>query len=1393
MKKILYAALWLSIFIFWWLSLTHADTTTGQFWDLNRCQRSFDDSDGHFIVEPVIGYDNCSLLTDDKHKWITTYKDFVKKFTIKTGVKAPENMYYFLNNLHYLEEININSLDVSDTTNMGQAFVWVGKYGSCIDTLDISSWKTSKVTNMASLFYESKIKKLVLGSGFDTSLVEDFWNMFWYTIFEEIDLSNFDTSSATSMSYMFAHADYLKKLDVSYFTISDNTYIEGMFKDVGSKVKEGTKITLNNSFKRTDDNFTYGNFYKYDFPTFYYKSNNIWTSIGGLRESDDLAKEWTPVYRVCYMPIDVCYVHEFWTQIDTANITPTNIRFQLSGWTNTANGLNATISIPAYRKSSQEYGAYNNSGNSLQINSGNDSLYLYAQWEAVTTSTGTFGSGNTCKWTFNTQQGSFLIEPATTGTICQLETGSANIWYSIGNRIKSFTISENVKAPKNMGAYFANLSGVEYAALNNLDVSDVNNMKSTFYEFGSWMDTLDLSNWNTSNVEHMWEMFDSTDIKNLILGNNFDTSKVESFSYMFSNSKFSKLALNFTITSGGWMSSMFEDAKNLSELNVSSFDMSNVKNMDSINNMFNNIGADADGRTEILINTWFALVGSSNFQRYKFPDVLYDVYSDSSDETYTWWTLYSGILSNPTYEVILIPIFSVNFDYNYLDTSTNSTGSMTELYRYGGEINTLNVNPIRELYQLVEWTDTPDWQSASIKIPAWWMSQTGYKYTDVSDAQVKLYAQWTGSNNFGSGNSCKWSLESGHFVIEPAISGVICQIKDNGSKDLWLSRSGDITSFTIKPWVKAPANISSFFKGLKLQAIDVKDLDVSDVTNMSQVFAQTEFSGHLNLSGWNTANVTNFGKMFWDSKKIKTLELGNDFDTSSATTFLHMFATTQFEKLVLNFDTSNAPSVLEMFGSSFSLQELDISTMTGSSLRGWSGMFINVGRQVKKWTIIKLNNTFADKVDDLNFPAPWYNLECGNWEVFTYKSGLSSLVNSCVGTVTLTPAYYVFFDYNGWKYVNNMLGTGNIFLPWEEINTAGITPRKTWYQLVKWTDDEYWQNPTITILAWAKSQSGYGANYADVNIKTLYAQWDKYRILSWDNQTYTKWSNTDIVIETNCFPVYFHKLYINNVQVTTGYTIEVWNSGGMNLILKSDHLEWLWRWTYTIKMDFESGDYSITINLTIKDNSNAWGGYSGGWLKKDDCPNGDLSSSYYDGVCEDDNQWDTQGSSDEESEWNQEEKTEFELAYEFAFQHGITTMDTIEKANMTWTLTRIAMAKMLSYYAINVLWQTPDTEKVCSFDDVSSQDDLGYNNWVTLACQLWIMWVWMKNFRPYDTVIRAEFGTALSRMLFGLADWDQYYVTHLARLKSEWIIKNDDPNMVEVRWYTMIMLMRSKK
>ena len=162
---------------------------------------------------------------------------------------------------------------------------------------------------------------------------------------------------------------------------------------------------------------------------------------------------------------------------------------------------------------------------------------------------------------------------------------------------------------------------------------------------------------------------------------------------------------------------------------------------------------------------------------------------------------------------------------------------------------------------------------------------------------------------------------------------------------------------------------------------------------------------------------------------------------------------------------------------------------------------------------------------------------------------------------------------------------------------------------------------------------------------------------------------------------------------------------------------------------------------------------------------------------------------------------EMEQAYDFASSYWITTKTSVQNAKMNGPLTRIAMAKMLSNYAINVMWKQPDVSKwVIKFNDVTKKMDKDYNNAVTLAYQLWIMWQNMpnNNFRPNDEVTRAQFVTALSRLLYWTSDWEyestsKYYVNHMEKLKKEWIITKDNPTMKERRWYVMLMLMRSVK
>ena len=328
-----------------------------------------------------------------------------------------------------------------------------------------------------------------------------------------------------------------------------------------------------------------------------------------------------------------------------------------------------------------------------------------------------------------------------------------------------------------------------------------------------------------------------------------------------------------------------------------------------------------------------------------------------------------------------------------------------------------------------------------------------------------------------------------------------------------------------------------------------------------------------------------------------------------------------------------------------------------------------------------------------------------------------------------------------------------------------------------------------TFTGWNTESNGSG---------TWYATWAELKNL-------TTTSGKDVKLYAQ-WEVNIHKLsfVVDGTNIQSG---DVAYSSGISAFLPSEpkkdcnsfagwtsSVEWL---TTTWTMPDSDVTFTANWNYTCSRSSGWWGGGSSRNTEK--TTETQTWSKVDSSTKATDNEDNTQDSSAKASEWQNQWKTyseEFQQAYEFAYKHGITTMPTIEQANMEGPLTRIAMAKMLSYYAINVLWLKPDETRVNKFNDVSDQMDAEYNNAVTLAYQLWIMWINMpKNrFRPNDLVTRAEFATALSRMLYKIADWkDKYYSTHLAKLMEEKIITNDNPDLQELRGYVMIMLMRSAK
>ena len=96
--------------------------------------------------------------------------------------------------------------------------------------LDLSNWDTSIVTNMSYMFTSCSALTSLSLSNWDTSKVTNMNNMFNYCSgLTLLDLSNFDTSSVTTMSYMFGYCNKLISVDITGWNTAKVKNMDSMF------------------------------------------------------------------------------------------------------------------------------------------------------------------------------------------------------------------------------------------------------------------------------------------------------------------------------------------------------------------------------------------------------------------------------------------------------------------------------------------------------------------------------------------------------------------------------------------------------------------------------------------------------------------------------------------------------------------------------------------------------------------------------------------------------------------------------------------------------------------------------------------------------------------------------------------------------------------------------------------------------------------------------------------------------------------------------------------------------------------------------------------------------------------------------------------------------------
>ncbi len=309
--------------------------------------------------------------------------------------------------------------------------------------------------------------------------------------------------------------------------------------------------------------------------------------------------------------------------------------------------------------------------------------------------------------------------------------------------------------------------------------------------------------------------------------------------------------------------------------------------------------------------------------------------------------------------------------------------------------------------------------------------------------------------------------------------------------------------------------------------------------------------------------------------------------------------------------------------------------------------------------------------------------------------------------------------------------------------------------------------------------------------------------------------------------LYWARDFVRGSSIDSGvgiryYTYSIATDSGMNDIVFantttqtwfSTNVNALWSGTYyrMVSVEDHLWNYSNSAIWTFDVDVPVWwwtssvgesssSGPSPHWYTMFDyCPYGDFSSSYYDGVCSASDWVNTHPSAGDTCVWAEIYGEELCLAYQYAFDNGITSMWSIDDALLYEPLLRKDFAKMVSQFAVHVVWLEPSVNSGCVFNDVA--DESTELKWfMKLSCELWLMWLhydWSPNeqFWPNLPVSRAMFGTVLSRLLFGSVyngNSESRYQDHLEALKHADIMKYiDTPLDTEKRGYAMLMLKRA--
>ena len=899
------------------------------------------------------------------------------------------NMYAIFDSCRNLTSLDVSNWNTSNVISMGGMFRGLNS----LISLDVSHFDTSNVTYMGEMFSNcTKLTSLDV-SHFDTSKVTAMEGMFANCEkLTSLDVSHFDTSNVTTMKRMFYYCDSLTSLDVSHFDTSKVTDMSGMFSCMRDL------ISLDLSSFDTSNVTVMGSEY----------TNESYTAMDGM------------FYNTRFQTIDL-------SSFDTSKVTKMGSMFRYNYNLKTIyvsdkwNTNNVTISAFMFKDTTNIHGGEGTTYNSSKVDkeyarvdggpSSSTPGYLTLKVEATdayfdtgmvvngkmkglangSTTGASYTTSNTTITTF-TRSTTLPSEYATeTYDVSDPNQDSLPIymWYDSGT-IYWYSAATTVYLNEDSSYMFYYCYKLTSLDVSNFNTSNVTNMSNMFYDCYN-LTSLDISNFNTSSVTNMRGMFawcnklTSLDVSNFNTSNvtdmsimfsncynltsldisNFNTSNVTDMSIMFySCSKLTSLDLtNFNTSKVTNMYRMFMDCNKLININLSSFDTSNVKNMAAMfAYCYDLISLDLTNfdtsNLEIISDAANFSYGSSGINSHSVGGMFEDCTSLTE--------LKFGPNFNTSKVTNMNALFMANYKLTSLDLSTFDTSNVTTMIGMFDDCRKLKTIYIGS-----------NWNTSNVIYSNYMFyndaTLVGGNGTTFNSSKInKEYARADGGPT---------SSTPGYLTLISEATFDTGMVVNGKMKALANGSTTAVSYTTDDTTIKAFTRSTTISDTYKTDAYKVSTSDsltpiymwynsntiywYSDATTVyfnpdsSYMFYKLYRLPSLDLTVFNTSKVTNLKYMFMWCVDLASLDVSN-WDTSNVTNMDTLFCHTSIKVLnVNNWNTSNVTNMSAMFNqtgvSSLDLSKWDVSNVTDmSSMFGGTAALTNLN--ISNWDTSNVTN-----------------------------------------------------------------------------------------------------------------------------------------------------------------------------------------------------------------------------------------------------------------------------------------------------------------------------------------------------------------------------------------------------------------------------------------------------